>query len=231
MNWLTPVRLVGFTVLVLTLASGAMPAAANLRDSKGNLVFRGEHVEDNNSSAKRTLPINVAFRGGSPATSGKVAFHVSHGYPGWGKRSSKNILCGGARYVVYTSPVASSSTDVYAPPIMNGTTNPSCQKQRHARFFTDGLHSDQFQHETDGNFMLAQFHRETVRPNLGFPPVKHKVNESAAHSRYVMMREMSQDGGVDHKVDYRWIVHPGQAGTTGGKPNDGVIGRVSSAHR
>lgn len=157
-------RFIGATVVLLLLV--AAPAAANLRDSKGNFVFGGKHYEER-SFKDPTLGINVIFRGGSPATSGRVAFHLAHGYIGWGKRSGfKDFNCGGARYVPFPSPDRRNVR--WAAPSMQGTTNPRCFKQRHARFFNDRRHSEQWNHDTTGDFLLAQVHRETVvyKPGL-----------------------------------------------------------------
>lgn len=212
-------------ILTCGLTIPVAPAAADIRNDKGDFVFRGDHFT---GEGKRTLPFNVAFRGGSPATAGKVAFHTAHGYVGWGKRgflSSGVVACSkNTRYIRYISPNADPAKDVSRGQIMDGSDNPTCLDQRHARFFSDVGHSEQFGHQTAGNFMPTQVHAEKAR-------LRHKVSETAPRSRYVFLKAMASGDGVDHYVQYHWILHPGAFGTANNKPHDRYIGRVSNAHR
>ena len=126
-------------------------------------------------------------------------------------------------------PVPPRNRDQFAGVEMHKTTNKnSCLKHRHGRFFDDNDHFNASDHKSLDEFILVQFHRETI--GFGLPP-RHKINESAGQSRRVMTRRMSRGAGPDHDVDDNFIRHPGQRGMTGGKPNDRKIGRVSHAHR
>lgn len=226
MRGLYKCSVLALVVLICALTIPVAPGAANIRNDKGDFVFRGDHYT---GDGKRTLPFNVAFRGGSAATAGKVAFHTAHGYLGWGKRgnfpSEGGVCCNfNTRYVHYTSPNADPANDVKRGQIMDGTDSSACLDQRHARFFSDAGHSAAFGHETAGNFMPTLVHAEKARPT-------HKISETSPRSRYLFLKAMATGGGVAHFVEYHWILHPGATGTAMGKPHDRYIGRVSNAHR
>ncbi len=113
---------------------------------------------------------------------------------------------------------------------MYGSTSSICRRQVHGCFFNDRRHSELWNHETTGNFMVANIHRETYFASpFSSRCCGHKTIESLDQTRRRVLRGISRGGGRgDYYVQFKWMVHPTAYSRDGFSR---IIGRVSMAHR
>lgn len=236
-------RAILIAAALFTLAVTSV-AQANIRDSKGRFVFGGSTYRSP-SFDEFSDPVAIIYRGGEGrVTTGRVGRHTTDDWPGMGVRTT-NFLCRTPQWVPFPPP--SYDTARFVAPAMNMSNNGTCLNQTHIRVWGDTVHSQIYNHETTGNFMLGTPHKERVvtcrrrdvplipDPYLCFPH-KHKISGDWDQARRTTIREMGTDDdgiGFDraHQVQLAWAVHPTARNWYQGKHHSRVIGRVSMAHR
>jgi hypothetical protein len=231
---------------LVALASLAIvgPAHANIKDTKGRYVFGGNTYSKANFD-KFSDPVTLIMRGGGGRiTTGRVGRHMTDDWVRFGIRV-RNPACKSPQYVPY--PVPNRSSAVFARPAMYGSTNNACGNQHHLRYWNDVVHSNVWNHETSGNFMLASAHKERVF-SCGFrvigpagiflcEPHKHRISGDWDQARRYTLRAMRGVTGLrpgierSHHVQNKWGVHPTARKWYRGKHHSRVISRVSMAHR
>jgi len=188
-------------------------------------------------------PITIIFRGGEGRiTSSRVGRHMTDDWRGWGVRR-RNPACKSTKYLPFTSPNGSRAS--FAAPSMYGTTNPLCGNQHHGRFWNDRRHSELFNHETTGNFIVGGVHKERIAScGLSGGPIPvpycafhtHRISGDFDQARRYTYRAMRFSTGRapsverEHRVQPKWGVHPTAKKWYQGKHHSRVISRISMRH-